>query len=459
MQFDINFICQATGGELVYQKGNPGFLRVTTDSRTIQTGDLFIALKGDNFDGHDYINEALQKGAAGAIVANTVKILPDLYKKVAIIQVKDTLAALQKLASAHRNRFDLPVIAVTGSVGKTTTKDILATLLQNNYQVLKTEGNFNNEIGLPLTLLRLNSSYEAAVVELAMRSRGEIAHLASLCRPAIAIITNVEPVHLETMGSLENIAQAKCEVLQKVESFAVINGDNNYLQQAAADYSCSKYTFGYNKDCDFRIINSHINKGKLWINAKILEETIDLQFPLPALRLAPVITAAAGTAMLMDISIPDIQTSLAGYEPSGNRLAMINLPQGGLIINDTYNANPLSMAAALETARELAAGRRIVAVLGDMFELGEYEQQGHLEVGRKVALSGVDLLVTIGTRAETITKGARETGMTDKQIAHFIDLAECHEYLRENLSKQDVILFKASRGMKFELIIDKWLEK
>lgn len=459
MQFDLNFICQATGGNLVYHKGNPEILRVTTDSREIGTGDLFIALKGENFDGHDYINEALQKGAVGAIVVNTDKILTDLYKEIAIIQVKDTLAALQHLAAAHRNRFELPVIAVTGSVGKTTTKDILADCLQNNYQVLKSEGNFNNEIGLPLTLLRLNSYYEAAVVELAMRSRGEIAQLASLCRPAIAIITNVEPVHLETMGSLENIAQAKCEVLQNVEAFAVINGDNNYLKQAAEDYSCSKYTFGYNKDCDFRIVDAHINKRKLWIKAKILEETVDMKFPLPVLRLAPAITAAAGVAMLMGINTSDIQTSLSGYEPSGNRLSMINLPQGGLIINDTYNANPLSMAAAVETARELADGRRIVAVLGDMFELGEYEQQGHLEVGREVALSGVDLLVTIGTRAKNIARGARETGMTEKQIAHFTDFTDCHEYLHENLSEQDVILFKASRGMKLELIVDQWLGK
>ncbi len=185
MQFDLNSICQATGGSLTIQKGEPKYFRVTTDSRDIRNGDLFIALKGENFDGHDYINEALQKGASGAMVTNTDGILTDLYKEVAIIQVKDTLAALQHLAAAHRNRFELPVIAITGSVGKTTTKDILADFLQNNYQVLKTRGNFNNEIGLPLTLLRLNSSYEAAVVELAMRSRGEIAHLASLCRPAI----------------------------------------------------------------------------------------------------------------------------------------------------------------------------------------------------------------------------------------------------------------------------------
>ena len=457
MQFDLNFICQATGGNLALQKGNPDFLRVATDSREIRTGDLFIALKGENFDGHDYINEALQKGARGAIVTNTAGILTDLYKEIAIIKVKDTLAALQQLAAAHRDRFELPIIAITGSVGKTTTKDILAGLLQNNFQVLKTEGNFNNEIGLPLTLLRLNSHYEAAVVELAMRSRGEIAHLASLCRPTIAIITNVEPVHLQTLGSLENIAQAKCEVLQKVENFAVINGDNDYLIKAAKEYSCSQYTFGYNKDCDFRVINAHINNSKLWIKANIFENAIDLQFPIPTLRLAPVITAAAGVATLMGVNISDIQTSLSAYKPDGNRLAMINLPQGGLIINDTYNANPLSMAAAVETARELATGRRIVAILGDMFELGDYEMQGHLEVGRKVALSGVNLLVTIGTRAENIARGAREAGMAEQQIIHFIDRNECYEYLSQNLSEQDVILFKASRGMKLELIVDKWL--
>jgi len=393
------------------------------------------------------------------MVTNTDGILTDLYKEVAIIQVKDTLAALQHLAAAHRNRFELPVIAITGSVGKTTTKDILADFLQNNYQVLKTKGNFNNEIGLPLTLLRLDSHYEVAVVELAMRSRGEIAHLASLCRPTIAIITNVEPVHLETMGSLKNIAQAKCEVLQKVEEFAVINGDNDYLIKAAEDYTCSRYTFGYNKDCDFRVINAHINNRKLWIKANILENQIQMQFPLPTLRLAPVITAAAGVATLMGINMADIQTSLSGYEPGGNRLSMINLPQGGLIINDTYNANPLSMAAAVETATELAAGRRIVAVLGDMFELGDYELQGHMEVGRKVALSGVDLLVTIGTRAENIARGARESGMNEQQMAHFTDRNEGYEYLSKNLSGQDVILFKASRGMKLELIVDKWLGK
>lgn len=332
---------------------NPIIKKIVTDSRQeMDNNTLFIALKGENHDGHKFIQEAFHKGASAAIVADRNAIDINKLGDKAIIVVDDTLMALQKITKNYREQFDIPVVAITGSVGKTTTKEILSCLLQGTFNTLYTEGNFNNDIGLPLTLLRMESYHEAAVVELAMRGRGEISRLVDIAQPSCAIITNVEPVHLETLGSLESIAKAKCEILETLtnEEFAFINGDNALLIETADPYPCKKYTFGYNQECDCRILEVISDTKGINIKAGIFEEKVDLSLPIPAPKLALNVVAAVGTAYLLGVPLKDIANRLKGYEPTGSRLKIITLPEGGVIIDDTYNANPVSMQAALETA-------------------------------------------------------------------------------------------------------------
>lgn len=456
---DIDFICKSVNGKIIY--GNPeGFVTdINTDSRNIAGQSLFIALKGDKFDGHEFVVEALQKGAYAALVDKQFNMDQGLPESKVVIKVEDTLKALHMLAKSYREQFNLPVVAVTGSVGKTTTKDIIAALLKNKFVTLKTEGNFNNDIGVPLTIFKLRDYHEAAVIELAMRAKGEIDRLSYIVKPYCAVITNVEPVHLETLGTLENIAQAKCEVLKYVHStgFALINGDNQILCREASNYSCRKYTFGYNKDCDFRILSTENNDKGIDIKVEILGKTYDVFFPVPTSKMAYNAVAGVAVAYLLGVNINDAIANLTSYEPGANRLNVFTLSSGGKVINDVYNANPLSMEAALETGKYLRTNGLFVAVLGDMYELGSYEISGHLEVGRKAAENGVDILVTLGKLGAYIAHGALEAGMKPQNVCHFESKEEALEFLCSKLNANDTVLFKASRGMKMETLVEAYL--
>jgi len=293
-------------------------------------------------------------------------------------------------------------------------------------------------------------------VEMGMAALGEIQRLSAIASPQFALISNVEPVHLETLGSLENIARAKCEVLAEIpeDGFALINGDYKLLIETAREYSCRKYTFGYNGDCDFQVINCQVSNIGMEIKMRWQNQQETLFFPLPAGRLALNIVAAAAMALLLGIDIELIKKSLLDYTPSGNRLNIINLESGGAVINDTYNANPVSMASALETGRVLAAPGKYLAVLGDMFELGNLETEAHLKIGQIAYTSGVNLLVTVGNLAQNIARGALEAGMNLKTVRHFTTKAEALEYLQTRVDNQWTLLFKASRGMQLETLVD-----
>lgn len=459
MKISLDFILNSVDGKLITGDRQGFVYGICTDSRNVTPGTLFLALKGDNFDGHDFVVETLKKGASAAIVSKTINNLSEVQDQ-AIIMVEDTLTALQKLASKYREKFNIPIIAITGSVGKTTIKDLLATCLMSRFKTLKTPGNYNNDIGLPLTILDLEVDHQAAVVEMAMRAPGEISKLATIARPTCAIISNVEAVHLETMGSIENIASAKCEVLSSLgkNDFAVINGDNELLLNTARNFVCRKYTFGYSRDCDIRIINVVSQNEGINIELQVFDKKDIFFCPIPAKRLATNVASAVAMAYLLGVSIEDIKNSLIQYVPSGNRLSLINLEQGGIVINDTYNANPLSMITALEVSRRLASGRKSVAVLGDMFELGEYEIPGHLKVGQRVAELNIDVLVTIGERSQYIAQGAIESGMQPGSVHHFVSREDALKWLKNNLSHQEIVLFKASRGMKLETLLDDWMQ-
>lgn len=456
MELSLGYVREVTGGDLVRGAEQMAINGISTDSRQVGSGELFFALAGETFDGHDYVEKAFAQGASAAVVS---RLEPKTYgNQEGLILVTDTIQALQDLAAAWRTKFDLPLIAITGSIGKTTTRDMLSAILSTRWHTLTTQANYNNEIGLPLTLLRIGSEHQAAVVELAMRRSGEIRRLAQVSQPTAAVITNVERVHLETLGSLENIARAKCEILESIRDFAVINGDDPYLAKAAADYICPRYTFGYNESCDFRLLEVGLRNQKLNFRARLQQTEANFEFAIPSRQLAGNVLAAIAVAYLYGFSVDEIRQGLSQYQPTGNRLNITDLNQGGILINDTYNANPVSMMAALEVGREIAEGNRFVAVLGDMYELGDYEDKGHREVGAKAAQLGVDLLVTLGEKARLISEEAQKCGLPLENIYHFPVKEDSVTFLRSQISKGDTVLFKASRGMQLEALIEEWLK-
>ncbi|MEN6389077.1 MAG: UDP-N-acetylmuramoyl-tripeptide--D-alanyl-D-alanine ligase [Syntrophomonas sp.] len=460
MKLSLQYICSSLGGVLL--QGNPELLieAISTDSRRIPPNAVFFALSGERFDGHDYLEQAFAAGAAAVCITGASKA-PSTWPDRGIIKVADTVQALQDLASDYRKHLSIPVVGVTGSVGKTNTKELVALCLEGSFSTFKSSGNYNNDIGLPLSLLSIGSEHQAAVVEMAMRGLGEIRRLARIARPNYAVITNVEPVHLETLGTIENIARAKCEILEEIEEggLALINGDNPVLVETSRNYPVKKFYFGHNPSCDLRILSVGYNKEGIDIEAIMFDKREIIYCPLPSRRLAGNAVAAVAVAALMGVGLDKCQEQLLKYVPGDRRLNLKRNQAGGVIIDDTYNANPLSMIAALECGLETAAPGKYIAVLGDMFELGDSEQEGHQEVGRRAAACKVDILVAVGERAAYIAAGAREYGLPENKVHHFLSKADVLDYLKQVINPQDKVLFKASRGMEMETLIKGLEEK
>lgn len=447
-------VAKAVNGEITCGGPLIKIKNICLDSREVTEGSLFFAIKGERHDAHDFVVSALAGGAAAAVVSSEVALSPELGER-GLIRVLDTRLALQQLARWHRSRFQIPVMAVTGSVGKTTTKDLLALCLGARFKTLKTRGNYNNEIGVPLTLLALDESYQAAVVEMAMRNRGEIRELAAITCPTHAIITNVEPVHLENLGSLRNIAEAKCEVLEFIpeNGLAFINGDDALLVETARKYQVKQILFGTGPDCSYRLAGVEVSREGTRIEASIRGQKVVFQIPVPGAHLAYNVVAAAGAALESGVSLEEIQCSLERFQPSERRLTIKAGSGGVTVIDDCYNANPLSMQAALRVLGDIGQGAVRVAVLGDMYELGEYEEPGHREVGRMAAHLGIEHLITVGESAWYICEAAREEGM--QEVYHFGDKQSALNYLQAILESGMVVLFKASRGMHLEEMVEK----
>jgi UDP-N-acetylmuramoyl-tripeptide--D-alanyl-D-alanine ligase len=464
MQLTAHQIAQWVGVDPATIGADINFSGVAIDSRGITPGELYVALPGERFDGHEFVRAAASRGAAAALVSREI---PEAG--LPLIQVPPErageraacLTALQDLSAGWRRQFSLPLIAVTGSVGKTTTKDILAHLLAARYRVLKTAGNHNNEIGLPLTLLGLNEQHTAAVVEMGMRAPGEIAELCRISAPGYGIITNVGPVHLETLGSMEAIAAAKTELLGAIppEGFSLLPGENEFLRAAAARYDGTRYYFGSGADCALRLEQTRLTPEGIEFTAAVFGESWSAFFPAPAPRLVLNALAAVGMAYRLGVSLDEIRAALATFAGGASRLEMRDLPEGGLLINDTYNANPLSMQNALEVLAAVSAGRPRVAVLGDMYELGGYTREGHRLVGQKAADTDLEALVTVGEFSADLAAAAAAAGMPQARIHHFAAAADCGAWLRQNIARDHAVLFKASRGMRLEQILSVWVEE
>jgi UDP-N-acetylmuramoyl-tripeptide--D-alanyl-D-alanine ligase len=415
---------------------------VTTDSRTIQPGELFIALVGENFDGHNFVNTAINKGAI-AVIVNCQLESCDIPQFI----VQDTLKAYQQIAQWWRDRFKIPVIGVTGSVGKTSTKELIAGVLSTQGQVLKTEANFNNEIGVPKTLLQINSEHSYAVIEMAMRGEGEIALLTDIARPTIGIITNVGTAHIGRLGSREAIARAKCELLAQMfqSSTAILNYDNSLLIATAAQvWQGSTITYGLTGgDIQGEIINGD--------TLKVLGQS----FPLPLLgeHNASNYLAAIAVAQVLNIDLAPLVAGLKVELPTG-RSRRYDLPNDIVILDETYNAGLESMLAALQMLKS-TPGKRHIAVLGTMKELGEYSAQLHRQVGIKAQELGIDLLLVLvdETATEEIAKGAAEISSEC-----FSDRTSLTNKIKQIMRPGDRILFKASNSVGLNKVVAELIE-
>jgi UDP-N-acetylmuramoyl-tripeptide--D-alanyl-D-alanine ligase len=426
---------------------------VSTDTRSIQSGNLFIPLIGDNFDGHDYASDAYKSGAVAVLWQFDH---PNPPEGIPIIRVQNTLLALQQLAKAYRQELPVRVIGITGSNGKTTTKDLVASVLSTTYQVHKTKGNLNNHIGLPLTLLQLDESTEIAVIEMGMSNRGEIALLSELAGPEAAIITMIGESHLLQLGSRKEIARAKAEILDGLQDGGALiyNGDEplieEILQELPKDATFKRLRFGKAKTND--LYPTHVKLDSEGTHFQV-NKTEYPDFYIPLLGFHNVINALAAieVAALFDVKPEQIQSGLAVSQMTSMRIEKLKAPSGLTVLNDAYNASPTSMKAALQLTEQLSGyGRRFV-VLGDMLELGNDEEQFHREIGKMLSPGAIDSVFTFGRLAAFIAEEAAQI-FPEGKVKAFQDKQELTQQLQAIISADDVVLIKGSRGMRLEQV-------
>lgn len=441
----------ATQGKLKNSSVDLAVGGVSIDSRSTKSGDMFVALKGESFDGHDFINAAVEKGAALVVTQKALKEVSIPY-----ILVEDSLKALQDIAGYYRRKFRIPFIAVTGSSGKTTTKDMIASVLSQNFKVLKTEGNFNNAIGLPLTLLKLKDSHEIAVLEMGMNSLGEIRLLSDIVRQDIGVICNVGTAHIEKLGSRENILKAKLEIFSYFDkgNTAVINGDNDML----ADFTSEKFNivrYGLEEKNDI-YAREILEKGEEGIDFTVDIEGVpeSLTVLLPGIHNVYNALSAIAVARLFDMKAEDIRKGLMGFKPSKMRMDIINTTRGIKIINDAYNANPESMKAAINVLKSFKSEGRRIVVTGDMLELGTVSEKEHYNIGVYAASMDIDIIVSIGNFSQAVKIGATAFGADSGNLYAFPAKEEAALLLEEILKAGDIVLVKGSRAMKLEYIVD-----
>ena len=460
MKFSLDFLLKSTGGRLLGGRMPLGASGISTDSRTIRKNQLFVALKGENFDGHDYVPDVLSKGCAGAVVEKYPREIAK-YGCGALIKVASTQAALLDMAGRWRNSFaGLKVAAVTGSNGKTTTKNMTRSILSVSNETLATSGNFNNQIGLPLTLLKLEKSHAACVVEMGMNSFGEIRTLAECASPQVGAITNIGNAHLEKMGTLEGVAKAKGELVENFgpENTFCVNADDPRVVKIAEGADCGKIAYGIRNPDAFIRADDIRREGleSVEFTMRIGERSARTRIRGMGVHNVMNALSAAALAHSLGCGMNEILAGLEKYAPAAMRLEVIRTRFGFRIINDTYNANPDSVRAALEElAGQKTKGARTVAVLGDMLELGEKSAGEHEKIGERVSALGIDMVVALGEFSESVLSGAG--GATRRRAAG--SHAEAADILAEFCGPDDLVLLKGSRGMRMEEIIKELYER
>jgi UDP-N-acetylmuramoyl-tripeptide--D-alanyl-D-alanine ligase len=453
--FSIGDALRWTEGTLVGGDEATIVAGVSIDSRTIERGALFHAIAGPSHDGHDHLKAAIDRGAA-ALLVERGRTLPAALA-VPAIAVEDTTRALGALAAGHRSRFHGPVVAITGSNGKTTTKEMCAAILSVSAPCHRTPGNLNNQYGLPLTLLGRSEADRSLVVELGMNHRGEIAQLVEIAKPTVGVITNVGTAHIEFLGSREEIALEKGDLLVHLpaDGTAVLNADDPLVIAQRSRTSARVISFGTAINADVRggDIEWIDDRGyRLELETPAESGTIEVQGLGPTTVINAL--AAAAAALAAGASVADITKGLANYQGIKGRLERRELSGGITLIDDTYNANPQSMEAALRLLAEIKGGHRAVAILGDMGELGETAEDAHREVGRLAASLGIDFLIALGARAQTIAAGAADSGMNTAHVVAASDHGDASVRACAFLEAGDTALVKGSRSMRMERIVE-----
>ena len=439
----VKELCAAVGGTLLQQSGAV-VTQVSTDSRSILNRALFVPLVGERFDGHDYLDAALERGAAGCL---TAKKPAALLKDKFYIQVSDTLEALKALAAWYRAKFDIPMVQVTGSAGKTTTKEMIAALLSQRFSTLKTQANFNNAIGTPMTLLNLAPEHQAAVIETGMNHFGEIRYLGEMVRPTVAVITNVGDAHIENLGGTrQGILQAKCEIFENLQpgGLAVLNGDDELLSGLTLPFET--VLCGRHEHCGVRVTNvaEHGIKG-ITCTVTTGREVYEVAIPSPGAYMIYPAAMAIAIGEHLGLTKAELLSGIAAYRPVGSRMHLVRCGGGRIIIDDCYNANPQAMAEALRILAQTEHPRRM-AVLGDMGELGDLTEQAHRDMGALTRTLGLDTVVAVGPKAKAIQDA-------NPDVLWFPTVAEALSAIRAAFTAGTAVLVKASHAMHFTDIV------
>jgi UDP-N-acetylmuramoyl-tripeptide--D-alanyl-D-alanine ligase len=450
---DLKFAVAATGGTLL--QGSPGleFNRAGTDSRTAQPGDLYFAIKGDKFDGHEFVNEIADKGVAAVVVAKGK--IPAPLPACAVLVVADVRIALGKLAAAYRGEFDLPVVAVGGSNGKTTTKELLASVLRQKFATLASEASFNNDIGVPMTLLRLDKTHQVAVLEAGTNHPGELAPLVKMIRPKLGIITNIGREHLEFFGDLAGVVKEESMLaeLLPADGKLFLNGDCEWSEKIAARTKAQVVRVGFGEKNDWRAKGVRLDKNGVTFQAVVANAELSGEYRINLLGRHQVVNSLLAAALggELGLSRAEIQRGLAACPPPKMRLQFWEA-NGIRVLDDAYNANADSMLAALETLCDLPLQGRRVAVLGDMAELGASSEAAHAEVGKRAAELGLGQLFTVGKMASVMAQAARDAGLA--RVVEFSEVEGALKAVKSMLKSGDVVLLKASRSSRLERIAE-----
>ena len=465
MNWGLEDIVRATGGRLLYGAPQQRFDGIGIDSRSIDPGCLFVAIRGATHDAHKFLPQVVAKGVRGIVVQEQtggIVLDHDVWKEqgVACVAVEDTTGALGALAAFQRQRVQIPVVAVTGSNGKTTTRQMIALVLARRYKTLTTQGNLNNEIGLPLTLFGLTPEHQAAVVELGMNHPGEMDRLGAICKPTIGVFTNVGPAHLEFLGDVQGVARAKGELLPHIESkgYALLNQDDEHVAALANQATCAKLFFGTGSKADVRAESIVEDPGGITFQLILPRDRAEVRLSTPGRFMVYNALAAAAAGYVTEMETGEIKAGLEEFRPVQGRLTIKTTANGVHIIDDTYNANPASMAAAIQTFKASREAGRGFVVLGDMLELGAQAAALHYQVGELAGTAGADKLYACGDHAEDVLAGARHSGMDAGRLA-VSSREEIAADLIHALKPGDWLLVKGSRGMAMELVVqtvDQW---
>ena len=457
----IKDIIKVTNGKLIKGEENAEIKEFCKDTRIIKKGDTYIGIKGENFDGNTLWQKALEAGADTVIVQGIdfSKEKLEQYQNKNIIEVKDTIQALADIATYKRTscKKDFQVVGVTGSVGKTSTKDIIANVVAQKYSTLKTQGNNNNNIGLPFTIFKLENQ-EAAVIEMGMNHFGEISKLTKIAKPTISVITNIGTSHIGNLGSRENILKAKLEILEGMDKkILVINNDNDLLHKYYLENVENKdieiHTYGIENDSDVMAENIILNENDSEFICNIKGEKFKIKVPVGGIHFVYNAICAATVGTLLGLNQEQIKNGIETFELTKKRMDITELKNGVTIINDSYNASFESMQASLKYLNGLNSKRKI-AVLGDMFELGEFSEELHEKVGKEVVKNKIDILICCGKNAKYIVENAEKEGMKRQNIYYFETREQVEELVKKIWQSGDSILFKASNGMKFFNIVE-----